>query len=53
MKDSYTFYRLLYKLLETYNKKDIFLRTNNSLKYPHKKSNISNSAKKKRIFLLK
>lgn len=31
-----TFHKLLYNLLKKYSKKDIFLRTNKSLKHPHK-----------------
>ncbi|WP_348519036.1 type VI secretion system baseplate subunit TssG [Campylobacter sp. CCS1377] len=34
--DSYSFYKLLNTLLKQYDKKDIFLRTNKSLKHPHK-----------------
>lgn len=33
---NFTFHKLLYKLLKKYDKKDIFLRTNKSLKHPHK-----------------
>ncbi|WP_426722677.1 type VI secretion system baseplate subunit TssG [Campylobacter coli] len=33
---SYDFYKLLSKLLETYNKNEIFLRTNKELKHPHR-----------------
>ena len=32
----FTFHKLLHKLLKKYDKKDIFLRTNKSLKHPHK-----------------
>lgn len=34
--DSFSFYKLLHKLLKKYDKNEIFLRTNNSLKHPHK-----------------
>lgn len=34
--DSFTFYKLLNTLLKKYDKKDIFLRSNKSLKHPHK-----------------
>ncbi len=32
----FTFHKLLHKLLKKYDKRDIFLRTNKSLKHPHK-----------------
>lgn len=34
--DTFSFYKLLHKLLKKYDKNEIFLRTNKSLKHPHK-----------------
>lgn len=36
MNSNLTFYKLLVKLLKTHSKNDIFLRSNKSLKHPHK-----------------
>ena len=48
----YSFYKLLNKLLQTYDKKEIFLRTNKSLKHPHKEIESVHFSQDEKAFLI-